>query len=254
MLRNRIIPVLLLQDGGFVKTKQFKYYKYLGDPINIIKIFNEKKVDEVVIYDIDKSNTLEHPDFELLERISRQCKVPLCYGGGIKNVEQAIKLLALGYEKISISSLFFQNPREALRIRERIGSQSLIITLDFKKNLFGSFDYYLQNGQKKSGIKSQKIIELINEIQPGEIVLSSINNDGMRTNYDLKIIDQFRDLNIPLTICGGANGIESFEEAKSIHDSIGLGASSIFVFKKPLDAVLIQYLETELKEKFKIRI
>lgn len=248
MITNRIIPVLLLSGEGMVKTKNFKEYKYLGDPINIVKIFNEKEIDELTIFDINATNN-KIINFKLIEKISRQCRMPLCYGGGVRSIEDAKKILSLGVEKISFSSLFYDDIIELKKILSVIGSQSVVLTLDFKKNIFGGTNFYVNNAKKKVKINLEDIILKIKDLSPGEIILNSISNDGCRSGYDLDVLNYFtNEIKSPITISGGAKDINSFSEAIKINKIVGCAASSIFTLKEPLDAVLIQYLNNDQRK------
>ena len=247
MISNRIIPVLLISGEGVIKTKNFKEFKYLGDPINIVKIFNEKEIDELTIFDINASLN-KKINFKLIEKISRQCRMPLCYGGGVKNIESAKRILSLGVEKISFSSLFYENIDELVKIINVLGSQSVVITLDFKTNFFGSTNFFKERGRTKINMSLDEILEKIKLISPGELILNSISNDGCRSGYDLKILSHFtKRIDFPITISGGASGINSFFEAIKINNNVGCAASSVFSLKEPLDAVLIQYLSKNEK-------
>ena len=152
MLRPRIIPSLLIQDNGLVKTVNFKNPKYVGDPINAVRIFNEKEVDELAIFDIDATAKGLEPNYSLIERIANQSRMPLCYGGGVKTVEQAQKIFGLGIEKIALSSAVLHNPELITQIANRVGAQSVIVVLDVKKKLFGGYEVYTHNGKKSTGI------------------------------------------------------------------------------------------------------
>jgi len=247
MLSNRIIPILVLSGEGVIKTKKFKEYKYLGDPINIVKIFNEKEIDELTIFDINATKD-ERVNFKLIEKISRQCRMPLCYGGGVRSVEDAKRILSLGVEKISFSSLFYDDIIELKNITEFIGNQSVVLTLDFKKNIFGGTNFYVNNGKKNVKVNIEEIVLRINDLSPGEIILNSISNDGCRSGYDLEILNYFTNkIKSPITISGGAKDINSFSDAININKRVGCAASSMFSLKEPLDAVLIQYLTNDQK-------
>src|ERR1700750_958240 len=179
MLRPRIIPSLLLQDNGLVKTVNFKNPKYVGDPINAVRIFNEKEVDELAIFDIDATAKGLEPNYSLIERIANQSRMPLCYGGGVKTVEQAQKIFGLGIEKIALSSAVLQNPQLITQIAERVGSQSVIVVLDVKKKLFGGYEVYTHNGKKATGINPFRFVEEAQKLGAGEIVINSIDQDGV---------------------------------------------------------------------------
>ena len=147
MLRPRIIPSLLIQDNGLVKTVNFKNPKYVGDPINAVKIFNEKEVDELAIFDIDATVKGLEPNYSLIDRIANQSRMPLCYGGGVKTVQQAQRIFGLGIEKIALSSSVLQNPKLITQIADRVGAQSVIVVLDVKKKLLGGYEVYTHNGK-----------------------------------------------------------------------------------------------------------
>ena len=256
MLNPRIIPCLLISQGGLVKTRKFKERKYVGDPINTVKIFNEKKVDELILLDIDASRSNLKPDFDLVSKIASECRMPLCYGGGINSIEDAEKLIKLGVEKIAISSGFINETMEINEIVNRLGSQSVVCVLDLKKR-FPNKNYriYTNNGEKLSSLNLNDAILHAQEIGFGEIVINSINNDGMMIGYDLDLLDQvFKLSNIPITILGGAGSYEDFSKLFNKYKIIGAAAGSIFVFKGKYRAVLIQYPDLNEKKKVKTYI
>ncbi|MBF8457196.1 imidazole glycerol phosphate synthase subunit HisF [Kaistella sp. G5-32] len=242
MLRPRIIPALLIQDKGLVKTVQFSNPKYVGDPINAVKIFNEKEVDELVIFDIDATTKGLEPDYNLLERIANQSRMPLCYGGGAKTVEQAQNIFGLGIEKIALSSAVLQNPNLITELAERVGSQSVIVVLDVKKKLFGGYEVFTHNGKKSTGIDPKDFVVQAQNLGAGEIIINSINQDGMMNGFDMNLIDKIREkISLPLTVLGGAGSLEDIEKVIKRHGIIGVAADSFFVFKGIYKAVLISY-------------
>ena len=250
MLRPRIIPSLLLQDNGLVKTVNFKNPKYVGDPINAVKIFNEKEVDELAIFDIDATAKGLEPNYGLIERIANQSRMPLCYGGGVKTVEQAQKIFSLGVEKIALSSAVLQTPELITRIGERVGAQSVIVVLDVKKKLFGGYEVFTHNGKKGTGINLFKFVELAQSLGAGEIIINSIDQDGVMKGYDMALIDKIREnISLPLTVLGGAGSLNDIKEVINKHQIIGVAAGSLFVFKGVYKAVLINYPAREEKEK-----
>jgi len=250
MLRPRIIPSLLIQDNGLVKTVNFKNPKYVGDPINAVRIFNEKEVDELAIFDIDATAKGLEPNYSLIERIANQSRMPLCYGGGVKTVEQAQKIFGLGIEKIALSSAVLQNPRLITEIAERVGSQSVIVVLDVKKKLFGGYEVYTHNGKKSTGINPFKFAEEAQRLGAGEIVINSIDQDGVMKGYDMGLIDKVREqISLPLTVLGGAGSLSDIKQVIDKHGIIGVAAGSLFVFKGVYKAVLINYPTFEEKEK-----
>ncbi|PIF47079.1 cyclase [Chryseobacterium sp. 52] len=250
MLRPRIIPSLLLQDNGLVKTVNFKNPKYVGDPINAVRIFNEKEVDELAIFDIDATAKGLEPNYSLIERIANQSRMPLCYGGGVKTVEQAQKIFGLGIEKIALSSAVLQNPQLITQIAERVGSQSVIVVLDVKKKLFGGYEVYTHNGKKSTGIDPFKFVEEAQKLGAGEIVINSIDQDGVMKGYDMNLINKVREkISLPLTVLGGAGSLNDIKQVIDKHGIIGVAAGSLFVFKGVYKAVLINYPAFEDKEK-----
>lgn len=249
MLRPRIIPSLLIQDKGLVKTVNFKNPKYVGDPINAVKIFNEKKVDELAVFDIDATSKGLEPDYSLIERLANQSRMPLCYGGGVKTVEQAQKIFSLGIEKIALSSAVLENPSLITQIAERVGSQSVIVVLDVKKKLFGGYEVYTHNGKKATGINPFKFAEEAQRLGAGEIIINSIDQDGVMKGYDMALIDKVREkISLPLTVLGGAGKLQDIKEVIARHGIIGVAAGSLFVFKGVYKAVLINYPTKEEKE------
>jgi cyclase len=254
MLRPRIIPSLLYHDKGLVKTVNFKSPKYVGDPINTVRIFNEKEVDELAFFDIDATVLNKEPDYILIEKLANQSRMPLCYGGGVKTVKQAQKVFGLGIEKIALSSAAIQNPQLVSQIAERVGSQSVIVVLDVKKKLFGGYEVYTHNGKKATGINPVKFSQELEKMGVGEIIINSIDQDGLMKGYDLNLIDKIAEtISIPLTVLGGAGSLLDIEKIIEKHGVIGVAAGSLFVFKGPYKAVLINYPnQTEKNTIFKI--
>lgn len=242
MLRPRIIPSLLIQDNGLVKTINFKNPKYVGDPINAVKIFNEKEVDELAIFDIDATVKGLEPNYSLIERIANQSRMPLCYGGGVKTVEQAQKIFGLGIEKIALSSSVLHTPKLITQIADRVGAQSVIVVLDVKKKLLGGYEVYTHNGKKATGINPFKFIEDAQSLGAGEIIINSIDQDGIMKGFDMSLIDKARERSsLPMTVLGGAGNLDDIKKVIDKHKIIGVAAGSLFVFKGKYKAVLINY-------------
>ena len=243
MLRSRITPCLLIHNKGLVKTTGFKDSKYVGDPINAVKIFNEKEVDELIVLDIDATVENSEPDFNLIEKLAFECRMPLCYGGGISSVEHAKKLIKLGVEKIAISSAAIRNPDLLESIGNAIGFQSVVVVIDVrKKGLLGGYEIYTHNGKNETGIKLKEYLLTLNRIGIGEIVVNSIDHDGKMNGFDFKLNDIVRDcIDTPMTILGGAGSLDDIHEAIKRYGTIGVSAGSLFVFKGKYRAVLINY-------------
>ena len=252
MLKSRLIPCLLIHEKGLVKTKNFKHPHYIGDPINTIKIFNEKNVDELFIADIDASVKKYEPDYKLISKIAFECRMPLCYAGGIKEINQAIKIIELGVEKVALSSAAIENPIIISNLSKTIGSQSVVVALDVKMSKFKKrYEIFTHNGKKATGLSLTNFIKSMEDSGAGEIIINSIDKDGTLEGYDLDLIDEvYRNLKIPLTFIGGASSHKDFEKVLKKYHPCGIGASSIFIFKGKHKAVLIQYPNDE--EKYKI--
>lgn len=256
MLRSRIIPCLLVHDKGLVKTLKFSVEdgKYVGDPINAVKIFNEKHVDEIMVIDIDATVEGCEPDYEMIKNVATECRMPLCYGGGVTTVEQVRKIIKLGAEKVAVSAAALANPELLRQMSAAVGAQSVVLVLDIakKKSFFGGSHYeiFTHNGKKKTGKKLYDFLKEIADIPYGELVINNIDLDGVMTGYDLEMCDKVRELTeVPLTFLGGAG---SYDDLKALVDRfgvIGAAAGSIFVFKGKYKAVLIQYPLPEEKER-----
>ena len=250
MLNPRIIPCLLIHNKCLVKTVNFQNPKYIGDPINAVKIFNEKNCDELIVLDIDATAKGISPDFKLIKRLAIESRMPLCYGGGVDTLETAEKIINLGVEKIALSSSALLNPLIIKEISNSIGSQSLVVVLDLKKKLFGGYDIYIKNGKKKINIKLEEFILKIQELGVGEIVFNSIDNDGVMKGYDLNLVTLVKPLTkVPITILGGAGKLKDIQTLIDKFKIIGASAGSLFVFKGKYKAVLINYPSKLDKEK-----
>jgi cyclase len=248
MLRPRIIPCLLVHKRGLVKTTQFSNAKYVGDPINAVKIFNEKEVDELIVLDIDASIEKRGPDFTLIKNLACECRMPLCYGGGISSVEDAIKIINLGAEKLAINTSAIKNFELLEEIGKVVGMQSVVVVIDVKRNSKGLYDVYISNGKEKVDINFEEYLKRLNSINVGEIVINSIDNDGMMKGYDIDLAILTRNLTeMPITILGGAGTYAHLKDMISKFKIIGVAAGSLFVFKGIFRAVLINYPKKDEK-------
>jgi len=231
-----------VRDKGLVKTKNFKPFKYIGDPINAIRIFNEKKSDELIVLDIDATSQNLNPDFSMIKKLAAECRMPLCYGGGIKNVDHAKRIISLGVEKIAISSSFVDNPSLVTEISSVIGSQSVVVILDVKKNFFGKYEVYTHNGKVNTKKTPMELAKLAVKLGAGEVVLNSIDLDGSMKGYDLALAKELRNaINTPMSIMGGAGSLNDMKKLFDVCGVVGAVAGSLFVFKGALQAVLINY-------------
>jgi cyclase len=249
MLRPRIIPCLLLRNKGLVKTVKFGPSKYVGDPINAVKIFNEKEADELIVLDIDATANGASPDFEMIQKLAAECRMPLCYGGGIKNIEQAKRIIGLGVEKVAISSAAIADPKLIGDIAAEIGSQSVVVILDVKKSFFGNYEVYTLNGQKSSGRSPIDLAQEAEKFGAGEIIINSIDNDGVMKGFDLDLAIKVREsIHLPMSVLGGAGSLADIGNLFSVCGVIGAAAGSLFVFKGTYRAVLINYPDQAQKE------
>ena len=243
MLRSRIIPCLLMHDGGLVKTRQFKDAKYVGDPLNAVKIFNEKEVDELMFLDIDASALGRVPNFALLKNLAVESRMPLCYGGGITNATQAAQIITMGFEKVSISASALKRPPLIREMAEAVGGQSVVVTLDVRKNkLFSGYTVYTRNGLDKQKVNLLEFCQQAVELGAGEIVINAIDKDGEMSGYDLELAKNIREtVTSPMSILGGAGTTDHMQELIDSVGVVGAAAGSMFVFKGPYRAVLISY-------------
>lgn len=252
MLRSRVSPCLLVHNKGLVKTVRFKDPKYVGDPINAVKIFNEKEVDELIVLDINATVESKLPDYQMIKHLANESRMALCYGGGIKTPQQAQEIIKLGVEKIAISSEALSNPSVLREMAGIIGKQSIVVVLDVKKSLFGNYEIYTHNGKKKVKKKLEQVISELEEIGIGELVINSIDQDGMMNGYDMVLAEKVRDLaSVPLTILGGAGSSEDILKLIEKFKVIGASAGSLFVFKGVYRAVLINYLSQDTLARIK---
>ena len=250
MLNPRIIPCLLIKNKGLVKTVKFSNPKYVGDPLNTVKIFNEKFVDELFVVDIDATVEQREPDYKMIANLAMESRMPLCYGGGIKSKEQALRIFELGVEKVAISSAALKNSKIISEIASIVGNQSVVVVLDIKKKKFVSkYSLYTHNGLCKSQLNPFEIAGRMEEAGCGEIIINSIDQDGMMAGYDTDLISKIRgEVSIPITVLGGAGSLVDIGQIIKQYGIIGVAAGSLFVFKGKYKAVLINYPNPEEKE------
>jgi len=242
MFRPRVIPCLLLCNLGLVKTIKFKDPKYLGDPINVVKIFNDKEVDELVFLDITATVENKRPPFSLLENIASECFMPLGYGGGIRTLEDVRTILGLGIEKVVINSYAVENPAFIRQAADFAGSSSVVVSMDVKKNVWGKYELFTHSGRKATGLDPVKFAVEMEKIGAGELFLNSIDRDGTMQGYDIELIKRVTSaVNIPVVACGGARTVQDLAAAVQQGGASAAGAASMFVFQGPHRAVLISY-------------
>lgn len=250
MLRPRIIPCLLVRDNGLVKTVGFSEGKYVGDPINAVRIFNEKEVDELIVLDIDATSKGREPDYRLIETVASESRMPLCYGGGVKTVEQARTIIGLGVEKVAVSSGAVENPSLVGRIAEQLGTQSMVVVLDVKRRRDGAYEVWTHNGRVPTGRRLEDVASEVERLGAGEIVVNSIDNDGRMQGYDMQAARIARQATtVPLTVLGGAGSLAHLEQLIAELGVVGAAAGSVFVFKGAYRAVLINYPSHDERER-----
>lgn len=252
MLRPRIIPCLLVHRGGLVKTQSFRSPKYVGDPINAVKIFNEKEADELTVLDIDASVTGAEPDYALIAKLAAESRMPLCYGGGIRHAEQASRIIALGVEKVSVSAAAVADPALLTRIADAIGRQSVVAVLDLRRRtgLFSSgWELCTHNATRTHRQDPFDVARALQDAGAGEIVVNSVDRDGQMKGYDLELAARMREaVRVPLTVLGGAGSLQDMAALVRRCGVVGAAAGSLFVFKGPYRAVLISY-PTDLQKR-----
>jgi imidazole glycerol-phosphate synthase subunit HisF len=240
MLR-RVIPCLLLRDGGLVKTRRFADPKYVGDPINAIRIFNEKEVDELVVLDIEASHRKREPDLGLIGQFAAECFMPLCYGGGIHSLAIAERIFSLGIEKVCLQSAALEQPALITEIAKRYGSQALVVSVDIKRDWLNRPGIYHAASRKILRMNWRDWMRSLEDRGAGEILFNAVERDGMQTGYDLELLREAASLvGIPLVAVGGAGSLADLRKAIDAGAS-AVAAGSLFVFQGPHRAVLISY-------------
>lgn len=245
MLRPRIIVSLLIENDRLVKTKNFGEPRYIGDPLNAVRIYNEKLCDELVVFDIGACIKSKSISFKLLSKIASVSNMPLCYGGGINDVETAEKLVHFGFEKVSLSSAFLARPLLVEEIAKKLGSQSVVTTLDIaeRRGLWGS-KYIIGNKQSVDTELKDPFLaaKLACELGVGEIIFNSITSDGMQKGYDLDFAKQIKGVvDVPVSFLGGCGELTDMSKLLSVYGPCGCAAGSRFVYKGKLNGVLINY-------------
>lgn len=240
MLSFRLIPIILIEEGRMVKTTKFKNPKYIGDPINAVRIFNEKLVDEIFLVDMSVSNINSNPNFNVIENIASECFMPLSYSGGIKSFDHVKTIFSLGVEKISFQSIVFQNNDVIKKTISSYGSQSVVVSLDVKKDWFGNYKLF---DHLKNKSRSGNLFEHIKEISAlgvGEIIINCVDKDGTLTGPDLNLVNNISKLvDIPLIYNGGISSVSDIKNVFNFGVSVLAGA--FFVYHGPHRAVLITY-------------
>ncbi|WP_447774280.1 AglZ/HisF2 family acetamidino modification protein [Aeromonas veronii] len=242
MLKKRVIPVLLMKNGGLVKGEKFKKHKYVGDPINAVRIFNEKEVDELAFIDISAGIDGKELDYALIEDMASEAFMPIAYGGGIQRVEQVEKLFRLGVEKVIVNSAFHNDPSLIKKCSKIAGSQSIVIAIDVKKSLLGRYEVYTHNGTQKTGVNPVEYAKKAQLYGAGEILLTAIDREGLGQGVDLNLIQQVTTaVDIPVIAQGGVGNLDHIKQAVKVAGASAVAAGSFFTFHGKHRAVLLTY-------------
>lgn len=241
----RIIPTLLLKDKGLVKTVNFKNPRYIGDPINVVRIFNEKEADEIAILDIQANKNDTEPDYNFIKDIVSEAFMPVGYGGGVKNLNQIEKLFEIGVEKVILNTVCYENPSIIEESSNKFGSQSIVVCIDIQKNLFGRYNLFSHSGKKKQKELLFEYIKKVENLGAGEIIINSIDRDGSMAGYNLEILNKInKKTKLPVIALGGAGSKDHLIEA--INEGVsGVAAGSLFIYQGVHKAILISYINNE---------
>ena len=252
MRRYRVIPCLLLKGGGLYKTAKFKAPRYLGDPINVVRIFNDKEVDELILLDIAATTSGRDPDFAAIREIAQECFMPVCYGGGLRTTRQVEQVLRCGIEKVALNAILTEAPAVVREASREFGASTIVAGIDYKCNWLGKPQVYIRAGQTATGVGVREMAERAEELGAGEILLNSIDRDGTMTGYDLEMVGAVAGaVGVPVIACGGAATLHDFQKAIHVAGASGVAAGSMFVFVGRQRGVLITYptqadLETQV--------
>lgn len=256
MLEPRIIPCLLLQGNSLVKTVNFSSPKYVGDPLNAVKIFNEKAVDELLLLDVAATVDGYPPNLKLIREIAAECRMPLCYAGGISCSDQISEIISLGVEKVGLGTAAVENPEIITQAVREVGSQSIVAIMDVKRKRFSkNYEVVTRRGGNRTGISPLEFVSNMQALGCGEILINNVDRDGLMQGYDHELISLIRDNSaIPITVLGGAGSVEDLVKVVEEFGVVGVAAGSLFVFKGAYKAVLINYLSNKDRDQILSRL
>lgn len=238
----RVIPVLLLRKNGLYKTRKFKDPRYVGDPINAVRIFNEKEVDELIFLDIEASKDAASPNLNAIADMTRECFMPLCYGGGVSSLTDIEKILRLGVEKVAINTALFYQPEFVKEAVKEFGGSTIVASIDYKKSLWGKNIVFVKGGSTSTKRELGEYAKAVEDLGVGEVLLNSIERDGTHSGYDILTLSKTSQaLSVPLVACGGAGSIEDMKLAIEQGKASAVAAGALFVFIGKHRAVLINY-------------
>lgn len=242
MRRVRVIPIVMLLNGRAVITQKFRKPIYVGDPINAIKILNDKEVDEIIILDVSDADEVEKPNFDLIEKMASECFMPITYGGHVKNESDAARIINCGVEKISLNRLLYTNSDMVASISSRFGRQSIVASLDVKKDWRGRYQVVTHNARNNTGLSIEKVLSLIDQLGVGECLVTSVDRDGTMLGYDHELLKMVSNrLQMPVIAAGGASGVTDFLAAVRESGASAIAAGAMFFFKGNFNAVLVNY-------------
>lgn len=242
MMATRVIPTLLLRGSGLVKTTRFKDPKYVGDPINAIRIFNDKEVDELILLDISRSAEHAGPAFEAIRDTASECFMPLAYGGGISSLEHIERILSIGVEKVVLNTAAIKQPELIEAAARAFGSQAIVVSIDVRKKLFGGYEVAANRGTERTGLDPLTFARRVEELGAGEVMVTSIERDGTMEGYDHQLIGRVSSaLSIPVIASGGARDLDDMVTAAKQSGASAVAAGAFFVFQGKHRAILISY-------------
>lgn len=247
MLRVRIIPCLLLKESGLVKTVNFNKYNYVGDPINTCRIFNELEVDELTFLDISASVENREPNYKVLQEIAEECFMPVSYGGGIKDIGQVEKILSIGFEKVIVNSVAYENKELITEIANHFGSQSVIVSIDYKKNIFGKYHVFGYSGTKNFKLHPVEWANEVRNLGAGEILLTSIDKEGTWKGFDVELTRQVTlKVNLPVIANGGAGNVDDIADVVNKGGASAVALGSMVVYQAKDMGVLINFPDRKI--------
>lgn len=249
MNKTRVIPVLLLRGKGLYKTVKFKDPTYVGDPLNSVRIFNEKEVDELAFLDISAGPAGRGPDFDLLRDIAGEAFMPMAYGGGISSMEQVRRIFSLGFEKVILNTVAYSDPDVVREAVATFGAQSVVGCVDVRRTFLGKYELFTHSGARKQRVTLEEHLQALRAMGVGEVLVNAIDRDGTQSGYDIKLVKQVSSaVTCPVIACGGASGIDDFVTAVKEGGASAVAAGSLFVFVGPHRAVLINYPDRRVLE------
>lgn len=250
MLLTRVIPCLLLQEDSLVKTINFKKPGYIGDPVNTARIFNELEVDELTLLDITATNNKKAPNFKILSELANECFMPLAYGGGIRSFDDAKKIFQIGIEKVIINSYAFEKPQFITQLSEHFGNQSVVASIDVKKNIFGKYQVYSKAGTKKQKVEPVDWAKELEALGAGEILLTAIHQEGTWKGYDIDLVKRIAEaVDIPIIANGGASCVADIEQVVKKGQASAVSLGSMVVYQSQGMGVLVNFPDRKQLEK-----